>query len=94
MTLFRIAQESLRNVQKHAHATSVIVETDFTRGRITLSITDNGVGFVARKELSGLARGGKLGLLGMKERSELVGGTFELRSDPENGTCVTVSVSG
>ena len=93
LTLFRIAQESLRNVQKHAGATSAIVELDFTPDRLRLSIADDGVGFQPPKELPGLARGGKLGLLGMKERCELVGGTFDLQSDPEHGTCVTVSVS-
>jgi signal transduction histidine kinase len=92
LTLFRIAQESLRNIQKHAEATTAVLDLNFSPERIKLSITDNGSGFELPGELSRLARGGKLGLLGMKERCELVGGTFDVKSSPEEGTCVTASV--
>jgi len=93
LALFRIAQESLRNVEKHARATSAAVELDFKPDVITLSISDDGVGFNAAN-VSDLARAGKLGLVGMKERCELVGGSFEVYSSPQQGTRIVVAVGG
>lgn len=90
LALFRIAQEALRNIEKHTAATSATVELDFGADDVTLRVTDDGKGFSAPKNMSDLIRSGKLGLIGMKERAELVGGTFELRSDPKGGTTVTV----
>ncbi|HEY5625696.1 MAG TPA: sensor histidine kinase [Dehalococcoidia bacterium] len=92
LALFRIAQESLRNVAKHARATSAAVELAFTPDAINLSISDDGVGFNA-SNVSDLARAGKLGLVGMKERCDLVGGSFDLQSSPGEGTRVLVTVA-
>ena len=93
LALFRIGQESLRNVEKHASASSAVIELDFGESEVRLSVTDDGAGFAAPRDVAGLARMGKLGLLGMKERAELVGGRFELRSSPGDGTRVTVSLA-
>jgi len=93
LALFRIGQESLRNVEKHAGASSATVELDFGDSEVRLSVTDDGAGFSAPKTVSDLARVGKLGLLGMKERAELVGGRFELLSSPGEGTRITVSLA-
>ncbi len=92
LALFRIAQEALRNVEKHGEATSATVEMDFSGEEVRLSVTDDGKGFALARNLSDLVRTGKLGLLGMKERAELVGGVFELRSSPGGGTRVAVKV--
>ncbi len=92
LALFRITQEALRNVEKHGNATSATVEIDFSGEEIRLSVSDDGKGFSPVRNISDLVRTGKLGLLGMKERAELVGGVFELRSDPEGGTMVSVRV--
>ena len=94
LALFRIAQEALRNVEKHADAASATVELDFSDGEIRLSITDDGAGFTPAKNISDLARLSKLGLLGMKERAELVGGSFEVQSNPGEGTRIKVAVTG
>lgn len=91
VALFRIGQESLRNVEKHASPSSATVELDFGDSEVRLSVTDDGTGFSAPKNVSDLARMGKLGLLGMKERAELAGGRLELRSSPGRGTQITVS---
>lgn len=93
LALFRVAREALRNVEKHAGATSVTVELEFSGEEIRLSVTDDGLGFSSAKNIADLARGGKLGFLGMKERAELVGGSFELRSAPGEGTRLVVSVT-
>jgi len=92
LALFRIAQEALRNVEKHSAATMAAVDLDFGGDEITLAVTDDGHGFSTARNMSDLIRSGKLGLIGMKERAELVGGAFELRSDREGGTRVTVRV--
>jgi signal transduction histidine kinase len=92
LALFRIAQEALRNVEKHADATSALVELDFAGEEIRLSVTDDGAGFSPPKSVSDLALSGKLGLLGMKERAELVGGSFEIHASPHKGTRLVVRV--
>ncbi|OGO51569.1 MAG: hypothetical protein A2148_01465 [Chloroflexi bacterium RBG_16_68_14] len=93
LALFRIAQESLRNAEKHAGAASATVELEFTEEGIRLSVSDDGRGFSPPRDLAELGRAGKLGLMGMKERAELVGGHFELHSAPGDGTRVAVSVA-
>jgi signal transduction histidine kinase len=92
LALFRIAQEALRNVEKHAQASSATVELDFHGQDMRLSVKDDGLGFSLPKNLSQLARRGSLGLLGMKERAELVGGHFELSSSPGRGSRLVVTV--
>lgn len=93
LALFRIAQEALRNVEKHAEATSVTVELDFREEAVRLGVSDDGRGFAVPRNVSDLARMGKLGLLGMKERAELVGGSFELSSSRGRGTNLAVTVA-
>jgi signal transduction histidine kinase len=92
LALFRIAQEALRNVEKHAEAASAVVELNFADQEIHLSVADDGHGFSPPKNVSDLARAGKLGLLGMKERAELVGGSFDVQSTPGEGTRLIVRV--
>ncbi len=92
LALFRVAQEALRNVERHSHATSATVKLAFEDDEVQLSVSDNGRGFSPPRNLSQLARRGSLGLLGMKERAELVGGRFELRSSPGHGSELTVIV--
>jgi signal transduction histidine kinase len=87
--LFRIAQEALRNVEKHAGHCSVNVEVSFGRDDVILSIIDDGRGFELA-ETGQLARLGKLGLLGMQERAELLGAEFAIESHPGTGTSVRV----
>jgi signal transduction histidine kinase len=92
LALFRIAQEALRNVEKHSEATTATVDLDFGAREITLAVTDNGTGFSATGSAPDLIRIGKLGLVGMKERCELVGGTLELQSSLGTGTRIVVRV--
>ncbi|MDP2950736.1 MAG: GAF domain-containing sensor histidine kinase [Chloroflexota bacterium] len=93
LALFRIAQEALRNVEKHSRATSATVHLNFADDGIHLSVVDDGLGFAPPKDVSNLAHAGKLGLVGMKERAELVGGFFEVCSAPGKGARVTVTVT-
>lgn len=92
IALFRIVQEALRNVEKHAAATAVAVAFAFEESGVRLSVADDGAGFDCSLATADLPRRGKLGLLGMRERAELIGGSFEVQSSPGLGTCVTVEV--
>ncbi len=89
LALFRIAQEALRNIEKHAGARSANVKLEFSESAVRLSVIDDGRGFTIAKGPD-LLRSGKLGLLGMRERAELVGAEFEIQSEPGQGTRVSV----
>ena len=83
--VYRIAQEALQNVAKHADATSAQVRL-MTRGdMIILEVEDDGKGFTPA-ELIGRKGPGGYGLPGMRERAELLGGMLELQSSPGHGT--------
>jgi len=89
--VYRLAQESLTNVVKHAHATHVTVSLRKLRRGLQVEIKDNGKGFAVGQQSS---REGKkrLGLLGMRERVRLVNGRFAVKSKPGKGTVVRVVI--
>ena len=91
--LFRVAQEALTNVGRHAGASQVEVTIEKRKDGISMKIVDDGKSFQVQRVL--LARGGKrLGLLGMRERLEMVGGRFEVESAPGKGTTIKAFVPG
>ncbi len=90
-TLYRVAQEAVANVLHHSGAERAEVVVDRRRDEIELLIADEGHGFDAKKARSAEADG-HIGLASMRERSELLGGSFELRSEPGLGTEVRVTV--
>ncbi|MCX5888145.1 MAG: PAS domain S-box protein [Deltaproteobacteria bacterium] len=81
---YRITQEALTNVARHAFATKVKIDLQVKRGVLTLSVADNGRGFNPQK----LSESDCLGLAGMRERASLLGGSLELQSQPGKGTRV------
>jgi signal transduction histidine kinase len=85
---YRIVQEALTNVIRHAQAQNVIVKLRVDHDELDLLIRDDGAGFDARTALQHAARGGNLGLLGMEERATLAGGRLTIKSDPGQGTDV------
>jgi signal transduction histidine kinase len=89
IVLFRIAQEALNNVAKHAHARHVDVALTTSGREWALSISDDGVG--VDPEGGGHTSGSGLGLVTMRERSRAIGGRVDVRRRPEGGTAVTVS---
>ncbi len=86
--LFRITQESLTNVARHAHATEVHVRLRKDAGVLTLEIEDNGTGIRDTNEDERKT----LGLIGMRERAATVGGTFSITSNADKGTLVQVTI--
>ncbi len=87
--LYRIAQEALNNIQKHAKATEVDVSLKKRGEFIVLVISDDGKGF-STKSRKKTSKG--FGLIGMKERADLIGASLEIESSPGNGTTVYVRV--
>jgi signal transduction histidine kinase len=89
--LYRVTQAALSNVARHAKASRVKVRIQKRRGAVRLEIEDNGKGF--RVEADSLAeRHKRLGLLGMKERLEMVGGSFAVNSVPGRGTTIRAEI--
>jgi signal transduction histidine kinase len=85
--LFKVVQEALTNIRKHAHATQVDVILQRAPDRTTLTVQDNGVGFMPSTD-----NDGRHGLLGMRERVKLLGGRLHVRSRPGRGTKITVTI--
>ncbi|MCC6140991.1 MAG: hypothetical protein IT389_10310, partial [Nitrospira sp.] len=88
-TVYRVLQECLRNVEKHARATQVTVKLWQEGQGVRVSVLDNGVGFCpigARQQLVGI------GLVGMAERIRMIRGTFQIESAPGEGTRVELQV--
>jgi signal transduction histidine kinase len=90
--LFRIVQEALNNIRKHAQASEVQVAMEFAEDKVKLTISDNGRGFELSGRVDDLPRSGKLGLAGMQERARLLGGTLEVKSIPGKGTTLIIEV--
>lgn len=92
LVLFRIAQEALNNVKKHAGATQATVTVKFADNMVEMTVQDNGKGFTLNVSVEELAVSGHLGLIGMRERARLVGGDLSIQTQPGRGAKVTVKV--
>ena len=92
LSLYRIVQSALSNVVQHAEATTVEVRLDFRPNSINLTIEDDGQGFTYVDEVA-LATEGHYGLIGMRERAELLGAQYAIESSPATGTKISVSLS-
>ncbi len=84
--LFRIAQEALNNVLKHAAATAVTVQLQRKDGMVSLTVSDNGRGFIHAEAIEGI------GLSSMQERARQLGGTLIIASQPQQGTTISALV--
>ena len=89
-TCFRVVQEALTNVARHAKAQNVLVELRPDSESIRLLIQDDGLGFDHQAAMVRASLGASLGLLGMQERAQLIGGELEIESKPGRGTTVAV----
>jgi len=90
--VYRIVQEALTNVAKYARATRISVLLERHDGQLTAIVEDNGCGFAAEQLLNTGALENRLGLYGMRERAELIGGTLAIESQTGYGTTVFVRV--
>jgi signal transduction histidine kinase len=87
-TLYRIVQEGLTNIARHAQARTASILLERRNGRVRVIIEDDGQGFALQQ----VAGSGRLGLYGMRERAELLDGTFTIESEPGQGTSIFVEV--
>lgn len=91
VAIFRSMQEALNNVWKHAKARTATVRLEMTEKQLIAHIEDDGVGFIVEEALND-DHGGHFGLLGMQERVELLDGRLEIKSSPNKGTRVMISL--
>jgi len=89
--LYRIAQEALQNALRHADAGRIMIRLDISSDRVRLTVEDDGRGFAIESAAPGRAAS-HFGLIGMRERARLLGGSFQLESSPGAGTRVTAEV--
>jgi signal transduction histidine kinase len=87
--LFRAVQEAINNIARHSRAESALIEIDTPPGELRIEIEDDGAGFDVASVQAPSESGRGLGLLGLRERMELLGGTVEVDSSPGDGTRVT-----
>jgi PAS domain S-box-containing protein len=93
ITLFRIAQEALTNVMRHAQASQAAIELRAGDKTVCMTITDNGVGFDPKATASPPSQESGWGVLSMRERAEMVGGHLRVDSVPGRGTRITIEVT-
>jgi PAS domain S-box-containing protein len=94
IALFRITQEALRNIWRHSGARNAEITIEFTDKRTKVTIHDDGEGFKLPDKMGDLAKHGKLGLAGMQERAQLVGGTLKVMSRKGKGTTIVIEAPG
>jgi signal transduction histidine kinase len=92
LALYRIAQEALTNVQRHARASHAELALVFDPGLAQLELNDDGIGFTPPSSPGAFAAQGHFGLLGMRERADLIGARLEILSSPGHGTTVRVGL--
>ncbi|MGD9116525.1 MAG: HAMP domain-containing protein [Dehalococcoidia bacterium] len=92
LTLFRIIQEAVANVRKHSKATEAKIKIKFSADKVRVTVEDNGAGFAMPDDWAELTATGKLGLVGMRERVQLIGGQLKIDSRPGQGTVLTVEI--
>lgn len=94
VNIYRVAQEALSNISKHARAKLVIINLSLDDARLVMTIEDDGVGFEPPDTLQGLTAHSHFGLAGMRERINLIGGEWAVESLPQKGTIVRVVWEG
>jgi signal transduction histidine kinase len=90
LILFRIVQEAINNIIKHARAGSILIKTEFGEKDLSLSVEDDGCGFEMLTDNNDMNRG--MGLRNMQSRVQLINGEFRIQSDPSGGTKIQITV--
>lgn len=92
IAIFRLVQEAFSNVAKHANATFVSAELTFEKDQVQIYIVDNGEGFDVKLTEQEIAKGNNFGMLGMRERLELLEGKMDIVSEKNSGTKITMLI--
>jgi two-component system sensor histidine kinase UhpB len=92
LALYRMAQEGLSNIIRHAQASKAALSLVFADEQISLTVSDDGTGFEVPESPAEFAPGGHFGLLGLYERAELIAATLNIRSTPYKGTDILITL--
>ncbi len=92
IAVYRVVQEALANVRKHANATKVNLRLQFLADKLSVEVRDNGTGFDLSQTLDGAISVGHIGLLGMKQRAETLGGGIRIKTGKGSGTTIILSL--
>jgi len=92
IAVYRVVQESLNNIRKHANATKANLRLQFQEDKLMVEIRDNGQGFDLSQTMDSAISVGHVGLLGMKQRAEMLGGNIRIKTDEGMGTTITLSL--
>ena len=92
IAVYRVVQEAISNIRKHAKATRVNLRLQFQEDKLMVDISDNGQGFNLSRTLDSAISVGHLGLLGMKQRAEMLGGDIQIRTSEGDGTTITLNL--
>jgi signal transduction histidine kinase len=90
--IFRMFQEAMNNILKHAEATQVLVNLNYMKDMFTLEIKDNGIGFNVAEKKQSAAPGSGVGLKSIFNRAQLIGADISINSKPGNGTVVLIKL--
>ncbi|MFH1803739.1 MAG: cache domain-containing protein [Pseudomonadota bacterium] len=91
-TLYRVLQETLTNIERHADATHVMIQIARTGGDVVMTIADNGIGFETNRFIRNRDPRAGIGLRNMRERMEFHGGGLTVNSEPNDGTTITARI--
>ncbi|TYP53778.1 sensor histidine kinase [Thermosediminibacter litoriperuensis] len=91
VAIFRVIHEAMTNIKKYAGASQAVIKVEFSKNRVNVVVRDNGIGFDVERVLSE-KRGVAFGIVGMRERIQLLKGKFEIKSAPGHGTEIAFSV--
>ena len=92
VAVFRIVQEALNNIKRHSKATEAVVKLEFMEKSMSLLIKDNGIGFNVDEVCDWMEEDRCFGLMGMRERVELLQGYMDINSDKEQGTSIFIRI--
>jgi signal transduction histidine kinase len=92
MVIYRVVQEALNNVRKHAQATEAQISLDTDANEITVEVWDNGKGFDVAGTRGAKSQSGRVGLLTMRSRAQMLGGNLKIEARPEGGTRVILTI--
>jgi len=92
ITAYRVVQEALTNIHKHANATKVNLRLQFQEDKLLIEIRDNGQGFDRSQTLGSAISVGHIGLLGMKQRAEMLGGDIKIKTGEGKGTTIILGL--
>jgi len=91
IAVYRVVQETITNIRKHADATKVSLRLGFEDDKLQVVIRDNGVGFDLGQTLNSAISVGRVGLLGMRQRTEMLGGDMKIKTSEGAGTMITLN---